>query len=580
MHLPSKRKFKEDIQRTLFVHALVPVLIITLVLVGIISILWIQSISKQNKQSLQMLSSELESILPDYLTESTRIAQSYDWNRIQTDKDYSAAFSEDLYRFLNNQRMRANFAAFGSEHEVIYFTNRRTPEFVRDIPGISWGIFNRMREIPDQAVMDVYAYPTSEGKSVELQIGQAIVRQGKITGYVVFTFAKSDFLHLISSQPVQMMITDRHDRVFVTTDYNFYDPFEKMNAELREASGYTSYNKHHYYIRKTEAGGGSLQIYAITDTGDMLATLTGMGILIVVVLATLIFAMFFSAKSVSVRKTKSIDEIVSAFNSVQNGDFNTYLNTFSNDEFRIIGRAYNHMLDSIKDLIRKNNVQVRERTLLEIRQLESQFNPHFLYNSLENVRFMVRMDPQAADKMIVSLSHLLRYSIQNRNDAVTLREELNYTLSYLTILTYRFGDRFKYELHIAEEAENSIVPRLIFQPLIENAVKYGFGDRQKLTVLISVSFQEEDLIVLISDDGEGIEPELLQEINRNLSSTSNKTDRLGLYNVSRRITLMYGEGYRLEVKSERDAGTTIRLRLPISRNVPQLLLEKESGDSR
>ncbi len=578
----KKGHFKDDIKKILAIHALIPILLITLVFVVIIFIFWTQSITYQNKYTVTNLLEQLDTIIPSYTAECGCIAQDYDWERIKTDNKYAVSFSEDLYDFINNQSLRANFFAFDNSLNITYSTTSKVPEFLENIPGISWGIFNKMHRTPGETVMDFYFYQTNEGKIVELQIGQEIVQHGSTVGYVVFTMTNEDFLRKISNLPAQVVVTDRYDRICMATNYEFHNQVDKVNQVLRNATGYLNYNKKHYYINKTFTDNGDLCIYAITDTGNMRTTLMVVGFLIVMVLVVLIVGIFISAHTISVQKTKIIDVMVDAFNCVQKGQLDTCLNISTNDEFEIIGDAYNLMLESIKSLIHRNDIQVRETTLSQIKQLESQFNPHFLFNTLENVRFMVRMNPLVADKMIVCLSNLLRYSIQNNNDAVTVRDDVNYTQNYLTILTYRFGDRFHYKLNIQKETEECIIPRLIFQPLIENAVKYGFGDRENLTVQIKARFLGDDLIIIIYDDGVGIQPKLLAKINKNLRNTSNKTNHIGLHNVNRRITLMYGEEYGLEVKSQQGAGTVVRLRLPtgqkmnkLSQNSPAALPDTE-----
>lgn len=180
--------------------------------------------------------------------------------------------------------------------------------------------------------------------------------------------------------------------------------------------------------------------------------------------------------------------MVEAFQEVQAGNLDVTLHIKSYEEFEIIGESYNLMLSSIKDLIASNEEKIRQTSIAEIKQLESQFNPHFLFNTLEHIRYMTKLEPEAVNKMIVSLSSILRYSINNTILDVTIAEDLEYTKSYLLIQKYRFHERFNYTVYMERGTEDCIIPKLIFQPIIENAIKYGFGDKEKLMVRMKISF--------------------------------------------------------------------------------------------
>lgn len=200
--------------------------------------------------------------------------------------------------------------------------------------------------------------------------------------------------------------------------------------------------------------------------------------------------------------------------------------------------------------------------LAEVKQLESQFNPHFLYNTLETIRCMVKLSPHEVDKIIVNLSALLRYSIDNTTKTVPLGEDIQHTKNYLEILKYRFNQKFDYEIYIEEDALDSIVPKLLIQPLIENAIKHGFEGRDHLTVRIKARFFGEQLVIVIYDDGVGMGEDKVNRIKAMLKDDANETVNIGLYNVSRRIQLMYGKEYGLDIMSEKCAGTTIRISIP------------------
>ena len=144
-------------------------------------------------------------------------------------------------------------------------------------------------------------------------------------------------------------------------------------------------------------------------------------------------------------------------------------------DFDIVVSAYNHMVNSLQRLMAQNEARAKANAVSEIRQLEAQFHPHFIFNTLENIKFMVKLNPEAAMKMIVDLSSILRYGINNLAQQVTLTEDWQYTTRYLEIMKYRFGKRLQCEFDIRVDMDTVIIPKLIFQPILENAIKYGEG---------------------------------------------------------------------------------------------------------
>ena len=234
----------------------------------------------------------------------------------------------------------------------------------------------------------------------------------------------------------------------------------------------------------------------------------------------------------------------------------------SSKEFQIIGDDFNEMLEGLKRQIGRNKELAENVAFSQVKQLESQFNPHFIFNTLDNIRFMAKIDATSADKMIVSLSGLLRYSIKEVREEVTVKEDLDHLQYYLNILQIRFNKRFAYTIDVSEDIMDCLIPKLLIQPLLENAVKYGFNGQEKLTVAIRGYQMQEKLIFICEDDGAGIDEELLEEIRRNLREDTNTSSHYGLYNIHRRISLMYTGDYGLDISSKKDEGTLVRLTIP------------------
>ncbi|MFR9151384.1 MAG: sensor histidine kinase [Hungatella sp.] len=211
--------------------------------------------------------------------------------------------------------------------------------------------------------------------------------------------------------------------------------------------------------------------------------------------------------------------------------------------------------------------------------LQSQINPHFLYNTLECIRSEALLyDCDSIARMAKALASFFRYSISKKENIVTLREEFNNIENYFLIQSYRFDDKFSFEILAApedREAYSCLIPKLSLQPIVENAIFHGLETKpDKGKVTIRVEMTEKNVIIIVSDDGMGIGREELERMRDSLKNSRKETDQEGkspgergngiaLTNVSQRIKLIFGEDYGLNLYSTKGIGTDVEIILPI-----------------
>lgn len=232
----------------------------------------------------------------------------------------------------------------------------------------------------------------------------------------------------------------------------------------------------------------------------------------------MLILMIYYANKIAISKTKSVDELLDGISSVQNGDFTNKVSIKTNDEFELIGDYYNEMVIKVQELIEKNKEEAMQVTLSQIKLLESQFNPHFIFNTLEMLRYMIKAKDDSSEKVLLSMSRILRYSIDNTIRTTKLIEDIKYIQDYLTIQKFRFGNKFDYNISIRDECKNCTIPKLIIQPIVENSIKYGFQDKDYLLINVNSYIKKNNLIIDIIDNGEGISREELFEIERILNN--------------------------------------------------------------
>ncbi|WP_158560412.1 sensor histidine kinase [Paenibacillus contaminans] len=226
------------------------------------------------------------------------------------------------------------------------------------------------------------------------------------------------------------------------------------------------------------------------------------------------------------------------------------------DEVGRLCVSFNHLITDIQNLIEKVYKVDLLNKEAELKMIKAQINPHFLYNTLESVNIMAKeLGSTAIPDMIRLLAAIFRFSISPGSDLIPLKNELQFVLYYLQLAKYRYKERLTWTIDVSEELQQVIVPKLILQPLVENAIIHGIDLIQEQGIIkISAYLHEYDLIVEIQDNGAGL----------NLSSKDHPSLGIGLNNVKQRIQLLYGRRYGLTIEPALDCGTIVRLRLPIN----------------
>ncbi|MHB0977299.1 MAG: histidine kinase [Candidatus Aquicultorales bacterium] len=198
----------------------------------------------------------------------------------------------------------------------------------------------------------------------------------------------------------------------------------------------------------------------------------------------------------------------------------------------------------------------------ELKALQAQINPHFLFNSLNTIAMFTRTNPKEARRLLLQFADFFRKSLEWKGELVPLEQELDYINSYLSLEKARFGDRLRVFEDVDDSALECRVPALSMQPLVENAVKHGLSLGGRLTVEINAKVIEGELNILVKDNGKGIPR---SELDKVLDFGYGKGGGIGLSNVNERLKGLYGEAYSLAIDSAPGQGTAIRFRIPQSK---------------
>lgn len=559
------QSFKEQLRKILILYMLVPILFFAVAGRGMIYFLEYKAVKDENIENTKILAKDLDETIRKYFNEVEKISSEEDVINAVLNKKADKVVYQKVYDSINSMNVEGNFVIYDKNLHIIM----SSAEFIGSETGYNWGLFNRMIGYPGGIILKINRLYFQNGIST-LSVGKAIRNKNEIIGFAVYNIFDNSLKELIGkSGSFNVVVTDKFGNVVVTTNENFKDNFGKAEKNLRKAEGYSVIDKEKYYVNKKEIYYSNLVLYTISSVGYVVDNFIDKMIYIIIFFFTILAAMYYAAKIIAEKKTKVIEEIVKAIENIKTGDLETRLNVETNDEFGIIADSYNEMLLNIKKLIEINKEEAKHSAVMEIKQLESQFNPHFLFNTLEMLRCTIKYDTSVANKIIINISSLLRFSIENKSSEVSLQRDLLYTKNYLEIQKYRFGENFDYEIKAEEDLENYYVPKLIIQPVIENAIKHGYTQVEKMIIYIRVKTVKEKLIISVYNNGKEIEKEILDEIREKLKNKKAEEfkNHIGLYNIFRRIQLMYGEKYGLRILSRKDKGTSVRVSLPLKSGV-------------
>ncbi|WP_458463672.1 cache domain-containing sensor histidine kinase [Paenibacillus sp.] len=296
-------------------------------------------------------------------------------------------------------------------------------------------------------------------------------------------------------------------------------------------------------------------------------------IILICLLAAMIFNLFFMN-----RITGNIAVLVRFMRRVDDGDFNARVEGKGFDEMQLLAQGFNELLDRIGGLFRRVRAEQQQKAQAELRVLQAQIKPHFLFNTLESINGLaLRGEGRKVSEMVTRLGNMLRISIQDQEE-IPLGEEIRHLQSYLEIQQYRFSDLFTYEIDIPPHLYSSILLKLTLQPLVENSIQHGFeGITYPGVLRISAYTERDHLVLCVEDNGIGIPQEMLARFEymaadppedmlmERTESLSSITERrgLGLRSVADRIRIQYGAGYGIFICSAPGYGTVIQCIIPL-----------------
>ena len=404
----------------------------------------------------------------------------------------------------------------------------------------------------------------------------------KRLGHLVISMNASTFeqicKQMLQNSDESAVVLNREGQVFLSvgeTDQKVMADIRNQNFEKLSASSIPEILRiDGHYVFPSRSSRTGITVYYISPYAEWRAVLQMQNLIVPVLLLLALAAVFFPLSAlISISLTRPIERLSSSMERFKEGDFNQHLDVSSHDEIGQLSDTFNKMVTDLRELIDKNYVMTLRQKEMELNTLQSQINPHFLYNVLDFLYWQAinQENEELADDILV-LSKLFRMVLSQGRAEISVAWEVELVTCYLQIQKMRFSRRLNYEINVDEEIMQYTISKLMLQPFIENAVVHGL-EMQKEGGMVKLTGYKKDgrMYFQIADNGVGME----QADADKLLEDGKNTESFGHYairNVRDRLALKYGENYELKIESKTGIGTTVTISIPLP--------EKEVEDLR
>lgn len=470
---------------------------------------------------------------------------------------------QKLYDFNNRQEIGSIFYLLDPDGNILltnswdHFSNfsEVSPDHARALAAL--------RSDPARMLSDAQKTAHSGERDSVYTMAYALQKQGDVAGFLVFDLLKSDFLGKISGRKTSItVITDEYENVVAASSEGIVDRYGKFRPR-EDGKKQIELDGVPFFLERRQVENSPFQVFTLSSMLlQRQMEVYGFGF-IIICMALILAMVFMLAKRVSRKTTASLDQLVGAIGQFRKGNFDYRLSLDQNDEFKYLSDQYNSLVEQISELLELNRELIDCTRVAEIRQLQAQFNPHFIFNVLEVLKYVIYDDADKAAKIIALLANLLRYSVSYSETIVTLQKDMEYIQNYLALQKIRYDDKLQFHILLSDNIRKCTLPKLVIQPLVENCIAHGYRRKDSLTITVTGTVEDGNIVLRVTDNGDGIPAEKLKTLRERLQNTRlEESGHIGLYNSHRRLQLLYGPEYGLKIFSVVNLGTEVVLIFP------------------
>ena len=375
-----------------------------------------------------------------------------------------------------------------------------------------------------------------------------------------------------------VFVTDASGDIIYTPQNNIVYRVDRESLAANGANFTTVIHGGNYQIRSESSPYTGWRTVGVFALDEVRGSVNSMVMLFVIAMLLSITIISLVALPLSNTVTKPLLKLQRLMKQAESGDLTVRFNSQFHDEIGDLGNSFNNMVTRMDELIKQVYREQRDKRDAEMKSLQEQIKPHFLYNTLDTIGWMAR-DYNATDivQLVDALTSMFRIGLSQGRDIISVEEEIRHVSNYLYIQQIRYKSKLCYKIDTDHAALSLEVPKLILQPLVENSIYHGIKQKRGSGMIwINASLRKDALIFSVRDDGAGISPEQLETLQKGIEQGAGGQS-FGLFYIAERMRLYYGEGHGITIESAPGKGTCVTLRLPLT-VLPDKLPEK-SDDS-
>ncbi len=408
---------------------------------------------------------------------------------------------------------------------------------------------------------------------------KACIDDGKPFAYIYITFTQEELAEnydFFCASNTDFYMVDENGVVAVSNDksmlgqvYNESLVLDEVCGTLRKTCN-TKGDKHTVIASKLKYS--DYYIYGVIDNSAALKELYKVKpvVAICIALTVLIAVVTTLIIKKAMRPVKLMSDKMSKI--TENGkvdDDDKYMAVEGTRDIQILAESYNHMLDDLRLYIDAMDSAQSEKRKAEIKALQMQINPHYVYNTLASIKWLIwSREVDKSIKTIDAFIALLRNTISNTDEYITVAQERENITNYMWINSIRYGERIKTDFFVVPECEECVLPKMILQPFVENSFFHGFPNEEAGSIQIFVRPADDMLLVEIKDDGVGMSKDLVDTVKE--KKHFDNYSGIGIHNVNERLKLLYGDEQSVEIESALGQGTAVRIRLKMVKKTAKI----------
>ena len=563
-----KKSFKRELLFSFIVVGLIPLILSGLLLIFVFDL----QNRAENLKDANLALEKTRSVITECLSKTDDVMQAIaDTKNIkdgidETDRWERNKVYKTLYETTAGLRSSAYFKIYDAEGTCKYSTdetseNGKLPTY--------WGVLREAKIHSDKTVVLKGSDYLNDDATLELARG-IFNDEDECLGYVVAEITREQLEQILSVSfdfSSGLSVLDSHfDEVYASTAAQGVHMSELVRERIFNGEALSQRGDRLFIVIEELDEYG---LYIVAGRNNIFTADFKKSLLLVIVVLAAVSALIciFVARIVSKNLTKPVDNLVNAMNSTKGGNLDVNLSSKREDEFGLLSDTFDEMTKELKSYMELQVKQQKELNEANLEMMQAQLNPHFLYNTLDTMKWVAKANkvPVIAD-LSSDLAAILRTAISG-GTFIKLSEELKLVDAYVNIQKIRFSDKFDYDVEVPMELEDMIVPKLIIQPIVENSIIHGFRDRASGQIFVNIYEEDGVLNIEVTDDGNGMTDEQLMIINAGepLEDKDGKKKHIGIYNVSTILKLNYGKEYGLRAEAVSDGGTKTTIRIPAER---------------